>query len=126
MEPVRKSGSNQQQNYGIFLVLNFQRGKYFYYTPSLFCTCKYFNCNKSNSTIILRSIIVPLPPGKTRYPLCRRLGGPRVGLDVCEKSRHNRDSIPGPSARSHSLYRLSYTAHHIYGNSTNLGEGGIS
>jgi hypothetical protein len=28
-----------------------------------------------------------LPPGKTRYPLYRRLGGRRAGLDVCEKSR---------------------------------------
>jgi hypothetical protein len=25
--------------------------------------------------------------------------GPRAGLDVCEKSRHHRDSIPGPSSR---------------------------
>jgi hypothetical protein len=24
--------------------------------------------------------------------------GPRAGLDVCEKSRHHRDSIPGPSS----------------------------
>jgi hypothetical protein len=24
--------------------------------------------------------------------------GPRVGLDVCEKSRPHRDSIPGPSS----------------------------
>jgi hypothetical protein len=23
-----------------------------------------------------------LPPGETRHPLCRRLGGPRVSLDV--------------------------------------------
>ena len=29
-----------------------------------------------------------LPPGKTRYPLYRRLGGgPKAGLDRCEKSR---------------------------------------
>jgi len=28
-----------------------------------------------------------LPPGKTRYPLYRRLGGPRAGLDRCGKSR---------------------------------------
>ena len=27
------------------------------------------------------------PPGKTPYPLYRRLGGPRGGLDGCEKSR---------------------------------------
>jgi hypothetical protein len=28
-----------------------------------------------------------LPPGKTRYPFYRRLGGPRAGLDRCTKSR---------------------------------------
>ena len=28
-----------------------------------------------------------LPPGKTRYPLYRRLGGPRAGMDRCEISR---------------------------------------
>ena len=39
-----------------------------------------------------------LPPGKTRYSLYRRLGGPRAGLDRCGKSRPHRDSIPGPSS----------------------------
>jgi hypothetical protein len=39
-----------------------------------------------------------LTPGKTRYPLYRRVGGPEAGLDVCEKSRPHRDSIPGPSS----------------------------
>ena len=34
-----------------------------------------------------------LPPGKTRYPLYRRLGGPRAGLDGQKISPH-RDSIP--------------------------------
>ena len=34
--------------------------------------------------------------------------GPRAGLDRCEKSRPHRDSIPGPSSHSQSLYRLSY------------------
>ena len=28
-----------------------------------------------------------LPPGKTRYTLYKRLGGPRAGLDGCGKSR---------------------------------------
>jgi len=36
-----------------------------------------------------------LPPGMTRYPLYRRLGGPRGGLDGCRKSRPHTDSIPG-------------------------------
>jgi hypothetical protein len=35
--------------------------------------------------------------------------GPRAGLYVCGKSRHQPDSIPGPS--SESLYRLSYPGH---------------
>jgi hypothetical protein len=33
--------------------------------------------------------------------------GPRAGLDICEKSRPHRDSIPGPSS-SQPVYRLSY------------------
>jgi hypothetical protein len=37
-------------------------------------------------------------PGKTRYPLYRMLGGPRAGLDVCEKSRPHRVLISGPSS----------------------------
>ena len=49
-----------------------------------------------------------LPPGKTRYPLYRRLGGPQDLLDRCEKSRPYRDSIPDSPARSQSLYRLRY------------------
>jgi hypothetical protein len=37
--------------------------------------------------------------------------GPRAVLDVCEKSRPHRDSIPGLFSRSQSLYRLNYPAH---------------
>jgi len=50
----------------------------------------------------------PLPPGKTRYPFYRRLGG------TSEKSRPHRDLIPDRPARSRSLYRLSYPAHVKY------------
>jgi hypothetical protein len=38
------------------------------------------------------------PPGKTQYPLCRRMGGPGADLDGCGKSRPHRDWIPGPSS----------------------------
>jgi hypothetical protein len=41
-----------------------------------------------------------LPPGKTPYPLYRRLGGPQAGLDRCGKSRPHWDSIPDRPARS--------------------------
>ena len=34
--------------------------------------------------------------------------GPRAGLDGCGKSRPHRDSIPGPSSPSESLYGLCY------------------
>ena len=34
--------------------------------------------------------------------------GQGAGLDGCGKSHHHRDSIPGPPARSVSLYRLIY------------------
>ena len=50
-----------------------------------------------------------LPPGKTRYPLYRRLGSPKASLDGCGKPRPHRDSNPDRPARSESLYRLSYT-----------------
>jgi len=40
-----------------------------------------------------------LPPGKTRYPLCRRLGGaPGPVWTVAENLVPHRDSIPGPSS----------------------------
>jgi len=53
--------------------------------------------------------LVALPPGKTRYPLNRRLGGPqgrcwRVG----KISPPTRIRSPDRPARSKSLYRLSY------------------
>ena len=41
-----------------------------------------------------RHALAALPPGKTRYPLYKRLGGPRAVLDRCGKSRPHRDSIP--------------------------------
>ena len=41
-----------------------------------------------------------LPPGKTRYPLYRRLGGPQGRSGLEEKSRPHRDSIPDRPARS--------------------------
>ena len=49
-----------------------------------------------------------LPPGKTRCPLYRWLGGPQGLSGVCGKSRPHRDSIPDRPARSESLYLLSY------------------
>jgi hypothetical protein len=40
-----------------------------------------------------------LPPGKTRYPLYRRLGGPQGRSGQVRKiSPPHRDSIPGPSS----------------------------
>ena len=53
-----------------------------------------------------------LPPGNTRYPLYRGLGGPqgRSGQVRGNLTTHG-DSIPGPSSPSQSLYRLSYPAH---------------
>jgi len=47
-----------------------------------------------------------LPPGKTRYPFYRRLGG---------KSRPHQYSIPDRPARSQSLYRRSYRTHKTSG-----------
>ena len=39
-----------------------------------------------------------LPPGKTRYPLYRRLGGPQGRSGWMQKISPQRDSIPGPSS----------------------------
>jgi hypothetical protein len=41
-----------------------------------------------------------LPPGKTRYPLCRRLGGGAEPVwAVAENLASHRDSIPGASSQ---------------------------
>ena len=53
-----------------------------------------------------------LPPGKTWYPLYRRLGGTQGWSGQMQKiSPTHRDSIPDCPARSQSLYRLRYPAH---------------
>jgi len=51
-----------------------------------------------------------LPPGKTRYPMYRRLGGLRG------RSGQVRNSIRSPDrqARSQSLYRVSSPAHWLW------------
>jgi hypothetical protein len=53
-----------------------------------------------------------LPPGKTRYPLYRRVGGPqgRFG-QMWENLTPTGIRSPDHPARSQSLYRLSYTVH---------------
>jgi len=51
-----------------------------------------------------------LPPGKTRYPLYRRMGGPQGRSGQVRKiSPPQRDSIPDRPGRSQSLYRLGYS-----------------
>ena len=52
-----------------------------------------------------------LPPGKTRYPFYRRLGGAPGPVWTGGKSRPHRDSIPDRPARSQSHNRLIYSAH---------------
>jgi hypothetical protein len=53
-----------------------------------------------------------LPPGKTRYPLYRRLGGPQGPTGRVRKiSPPAGIRSPDCPARSESLYLLSYTAH---------------
>jgi len=47
-------------------------------------------------------------PGKTQYPLYRRLGGPQGRSGRMENLVSHRDSIPDRPVRSYSLYRLSY------------------
>ena len=45
-----------------------------------------------------RDVPAALPPGKTRFPLCRRLGGPQGRSGRVRKVSSHRDSIPGPSS----------------------------
>ena len=53
-----------------------------------------------------------LPPGKTRYPLYRRLGGPQSRSGQVRKiSPPTGIRSPDRPTRSQSLYRLSYPAH---------------
>ena len=54
-----------------------------------------------------------LPPGKTRYPLYRRLGGSQGRSGRAENLAPAGIRSPDRQARSLSLYRLSYRAHSI-------------
>ena len=55
-----------------------------------------------------------LPRGNTRYPFCRRLGGPQ-GRSGRAENLAPPGFDPGPSSPvAQSLYRLSYRAHRIY------------
>jgi hypothetical protein len=54
-----------------------------------------------------------LPPGKTRYPLYRRLGGLQGRSGRGKKSRPTGIRSPDRPDRSQSLYRLSYPAHNL-------------
>ena len=49
-----------------------------------------------------------LSPGKTRYPLCRRLGGPRPVWTGAENLAPTGIRSPDHLASSESLYQLSY------------------
>jgi hypothetical protein len=56
-----------------------------------------------------RHALAALPPGKNWYPLYRRLGGPpEADLDGAENLAPTGIRSPDRSARSESLYRLSY------------------
>ena len=50
-----------------------------------------------------------LPPGKSRYPLCRRMGGSQSRSGRLRKDlAHTGIRSPDSPARSESLYRMSY------------------
>jgi len=58
-----------------------------------------------------RQALTALPPGKTRYPLYRRLGGPQGRSELVRKISPPPDTwirSPDRPARTESLYRLSY------------------
>ena len=57
-----------------------------------------------------------LLPGKTRYPLSMRLGGPQGRAGQMRKiSSPTGIRSPDRPARSQSLYRLNYSAHAFVG-----------
>jgi len=56
-----------------------------------------------------RHALAALTPGETRYPLYRRLGGPRGADNLSPTGIRS----PDRPARSDSLYRLSYPGSHI-------------
>jgi hypothetical protein len=53
-----------------------------------------------------------LAPGKEPIPILQEAGWAPEPVWTGGKSRPHRDSIPDRPARSQSLYRLSYRAHH--------------
>ena len=53
-------------------------------------------------------------PGKDQVPILQEAGWAPGPVWTGGKSRPHRDSIPDRPARSQSLYRLSYPAHHLY------------
>ena len=57
-----------------------------------------------------------LLPGKTRYPLFRRLGGPEPVLTGAENLALSGIQSPDRPARSQSLYRLGDPVHYQVGN----------
>jgi hypothetical protein len=60
-----------------------------------------------------RHVLAALPSGMLQYALHKRLG-PMAGLDRCGKFCTYPASIPGPSSRSESLYRLRYPGLQIF------------
>ena len=62
--------------------------------------------------------VTPRPlftPGKDTDPFYRRLGGPQARSgQVCKSRPPTGIRSPDLPARSQSLYRLSYSAHHLY------------
>ena len=61
-----------------------------------------------------RSQKIYLPPGKTRYPLYWRLGGPQCRSGRAENLAPTGIRSPDRPARSQSLYLLSYPAHFFH------------
>jgi len=57
-----------------------------------------------------RQAPAPLQPGKTRYPLCRRLGGPQGRSCRVEYFAFTVIRCPDRPVRSESLYRLNCLA----------------
>ena len=79
--------------------------------------CFFFNLGGRTTWVV--SAKLPSTTGKTRHPLCRRLGGPQSGLDGCGKSRHP----PGFDTRTIQPVASSYTDWAIPAHNRNCKEG---
>ena len=94
-------------------------------TPSLEEIYSFFNFGVIWGMGNQRHAPAALHPEKNQYPLYRRLGGFRAGLDGCGKSRPTGTRSPDRPACSESLYQLRYPGPQMCSLRRHKGNGGL-